>query len=338
MLSRSLSGLFALAIMFVGLAKGQAAYAQARVELVTIHSPSVEGNLEGNHAAREVYVVLPPGYDANSGKRYPVVYFLHGILAKPKNYLDSINVAEAVEQAAAEGNPLIVVLPDGWSKHAGSMYSNSPTVGDFEGFIAKDVVAYVDAHFRTLASRESRGLSGHSMGGYGTLRIAMKYPEVFSSIYAMSSCCLPIRPITPAGAAAASAARDDGAPVPLPVQLDLAVFAAWSPDPGNPPNYIYTGLKDDETIDPLVSARFAANSPIVMAGQYVPALKRLEAIALDMGDKDFIGSGSKEFHLELDRYGIANSYDEYDGDHGNRLPERFRSKLLPFFGTHLDRE
>ena len=317
---------------------GQAALAQAKVELVTVHSPSVEGNLEGNPADREVYVVLPPGYDANPGQRYPVVYFLHGILSKPRNYLDSIDVAEAVEQAAAAGNPLIVVLPDGYSKHTGSMYSNSPTVGDFESFVAKDVVAYVDANFRTIARRESRGLSGHSMGGYGTLRIAMKYPEKFSSIYAMSSCCLPIRPITPQSAAAANGAPSDGSPIPLPVQLDLAVFAAWSPDPGNPPFYIYTGLKDDGTVDPLVSARFAANSPIVMVGQHVPALKRLEAIALDMGDKDFIGSGSKEFHLELDRYGIPNSYEEFDGDHGNRLPERFRSKLLPFFAQHLDRE
>ncbi len=83
--------------------------------------------------------------------------------------------------------------PDAFTIYNGSMYSSSPTTGDWETFIAQDLVAWVDGHYRTIPDRMSRGLAGHSMGGYGTMRIGMKHPEVFSSLYAMSSCCLTAR-------------------------------------------------------------------------------------------------------------------------------------------------
>jgi enterochelin esterase-like enzyme len=106
-------------------------------------------------------------------------------------YLKLLNLPEMVDNAVAAGSQeMILVLPDANTVYNGSMYSNSPTTGDWEGFLSRDLVAYVDKHYRTLADRDSRGLSGHSMGGYGTLRAGMKHPEVFSALYAMSSCCL----------------------------------------------------------------------------------------------------------------------------------------------------
>ena len=81
-------------------------------------------------------------------------------------------------------------MPNAYTLHKGSMYSNSPTTGDWERFVAEDLVAYMDGHYRTLANRMSRGLAGHSMGGYGALRIGMKRPDVFFSLYIMSACCL----------------------------------------------------------------------------------------------------------------------------------------------------
>ena len=102
-----------------------------------------------------------------------------------------IHVPQTIEGAFAQGaEEMIVVLPDSKTVHNGSMYSSSVTTGDWEGFLTDDLVSYVDSHYRTLADRMSRGLAGHSMGGYGTLRLGMKHPEVFSSLYAMSSCCL----------------------------------------------------------------------------------------------------------------------------------------------------
>ena len=98
---------------------------------------------------------------------------------------------QTIEGAFAKGaHEMIVVLPDSKTVHNGSMYSSSVTTGDFENYVARDVVAYIDAHYRTIASRESRGLVGHSMGGYGATRIGMKHADVFGSLYIMSPCCL----------------------------------------------------------------------------------------------------------------------------------------------------
>ncbi|MGF2030440.1 alpha/beta hydrolase-fold protein, partial [Lactococcus lactis] len=85
---------------------------------------------------------------------------------------------------------MIVVLPDSKTGYNGSLYSSSVTTGDFENFIARDLVDYVDAHYRTIPHRSSRGLVGHSMGGYGATRIGLKHPDVFGSLYIMSPCCL----------------------------------------------------------------------------------------------------------------------------------------------------
>src|SRR5690606_38799384 len=98
---------------------------------------------------------------------------------------------QTVEGAFATGaREMIVVLPDSKTVHNGSMYSASVTTGNFEAYIARDVVAYVDAHYRTIPARESRGLVGHSMGGYGASRIGMKHADVFGSLYIMSPCCM----------------------------------------------------------------------------------------------------------------------------------------------------
>ena len=98
---------------------------------------------------------------------------------------------QTIEGAFAKGGPeLIVVLPDSKTIYNGSMYSSSPTTGDFENYVARDVVAYMDKNYRTIPNRASRGLVGHSMGGYGASRIGMKHPDVFGSLYIMSPCCM----------------------------------------------------------------------------------------------------------------------------------------------------
>ena len=136
---------------------------------------------------------------------------------------------------------MILVLPDSFTKYSGSMYSNSLTTGDWEGYVSSDLITYIDSHYRTIANRDGRGLAGHSMGGYGTVRIGMKQPAVFSLLYAMSSCCLmnnpaqgrgaapPNQPATPANGAtppqaAARGARGGGLANALSAQA-----AAWRP-------------------------------------------------------------------------------------------------------------
>ena len=313
-----------------------AAPAQARIEKISVHGKSLEGNLEGNSADREVFVILPPSYTKEPDRRYPVVYFLHGFGDTAQIYTDYLKVPDATRAAFDAGaQEMILVLPDGYTRFGGAMYSNSPTVGDFETFVARDLVAHIDSHYRSLAQRESRGLSGHSIGGYGALRIGMKFSHVFSSLYAMSSCCLIPRTISVEQAKALDGATLEQALKPeFAMRFELAGAAAWSPAPDKPPFFLDSGAKGD-TLDPLVLAKWAANAPQAMLPQYLPALRSMAAISLDVGDKDFIIADSNAMHAELNRYGIAHDWEVYEGDHGSRVPERFQAKVLPFFARHL---
>ena len=336
-LKKLFTGLVALAA--TSLALPAAAQENARIEWKTFHSQAMEGNLEGNPAERGALVVTPPGYDENTGQRYPVVYFLHGFFATPQMYQETMAFEGAVDAAAAAGNHVIMVIPDGFSKYRGGFYSNSPTTGNYEAFVGEDLVRWVDANYRTIAERDSRGLSGHSMGGYGTLRLAMKYPDTFSSIYAMSSCCLTPQPPSAEVLTQIEAMSDEELANAEFFQLaPISTLSTWSPDPSNPPHYWYTGLNEDGTVDPMVEARFIANAPTVMLGQYVSSLKSLDAIQLDIGDQDFLMEGNLAFKAELERFGIPFGWEIYEGDHGNRIRDRIRSHVLPFFGEHLETE
>lgn len=161
------------------------------VEHIKIHGTALEGNLEGDAVDRDVIVFLPSSYQKDKKRRYPVVYALHGYSIGAEQWTHEIHVPQTVEGAFALGSQeMIVVLPDSKTVYNGSMYSSSVTTGDFEKFIWHDVVSYIDAHYRTIPDRTSRGLVGHSMGGYGASRIGMKHPDVFGALYVMSPCCM----------------------------------------------------------------------------------------------------------------------------------------------------
>ena len=172
-----------------------------QVERIKIHGAALEGNLEGDAVDRDALVFLPPSYAKEKTRRYPVVYALHGYSIGAEQWSQEIHVPQTIEGAFAQGaKEMIVVLPDSKTVHNGSMYSSSVTTGDFEKFISRDVVSYVDAHYRTISNRLARGLAGHSMGGYGATRIGMKHADVFGSLYIMSPCCLSSRPAGPRNA------------------------------------------------------------------------------------------------------------------------------------------
>src|SRR6188768_492702 len=161
------------------------------IERITVHGRSLEGNLEGDSPDRPVIVYLPPSYAKETARRYPVLYYLHGYTATAEAYAKVLALPASVDRAVAAGvREMIVVLPDAFTKYSGSMYSNSPTTGDWETFIAQDLTEFIDKRYRTIASRAGRGLAGHSMGGYGTWTIGMDYPEAFNAIWAQSACCV----------------------------------------------------------------------------------------------------------------------------------------------------
>src|SRR5438093_13272561 len=162
------------------------------VDHIKVHGKSLEGNLEGDSPDRDVFVYLPPSYATNTTQRYPVVYLLHGYGLTGERWMTFAGLAGTADKDIAGGTmkEMILVNPDAFTKFNGSMYSSSATIGDWETYIAEDLVSYIDSHYRTIPDRMSRGLGGHSMGGYGTIRIGMKRSDVFSSLYTMSACCL----------------------------------------------------------------------------------------------------------------------------------------------------
>jgi enterochelin esterase-like enzyme len=312
----------------------------AIVENIKIHGAALEGNLEGDAVDRDVIVFLPPGYNQDKHRRYPVIYALHGFSIGAEQWSHEIHVPQTIEGAFAQGaKEMIVVLPDSKTVHNGSMYSSSVTTGDFEKYIAHDVVAYMDAHYRTIPNRESRGLVGHSMGGYGASRIGMKHPDVFGSLYIMSPCCMSARPAGPVNpelekTLEAVKTAEDSAKLPFLARAQLASAAAWSPDPKNPPLYLDLPVKDGVS-QPDIVAKWAANAPLAFVDQYIGSLKQYRAIAMDVGDQDGLRVDAGKLHDVFDKYGIANSFEIYPGTHTSAVADRFQNHVLPFFSKSL---
>ncbi|GFE89911.1 alpha/beta hydrolase [Steroidobacter agaridevorans] len=308
------------------------------VESIKIHSRAIEGNLEGNAVERDMLVFLPPSYRKEASRRYPVVYALHGYFVGAEQWSHEIHAPQTIEGAFASGaKEMIVVLPDSKTVHNGSMYSGSMTTGDFETFIARDVVSYIDEHYRTIPERRSRGLAGHSMGGYGATRIGMKHADEFGSLYVMSPCCLAPRSVGPPNAEMTKQLEEvqspaDSAKLPFFARAQLAAAAAWSPNPKNPP--LFLDLPTGEA-QADVLARWAANAPLAFIHQYIGNIRRYDAIAIDVGDRDGLRTDTAKLHDVLDSYGIEHTFQVYAGDHTNKLGDRFQNHVLPFFGANL---
>jgi enterochelin esterase-like enzyme len=313
---------------------------QGTVEHIKVHGQALEGNLEGDSPDRDVTVYLPPSYATERARRYPVIYLLHGYGGTDGNWTGrQLNLPEIADKlfAARTVREMIVVMPNAFSLHKGSMYSNSVTTGDWETYVARDLVVYVDGHYRTIPERPSRGLAGASMGGYGAVRIAMKRPDVFSSLYILSACCLTAQ-LTPRPEAMAAAeairSREQAEKAERGPSVTLASAAAWSPNPNNPPLFLDLPMKDGK-VRPEIVAKWAANSPLAMIDQYIPNLKTYRAIGMDIGTKDGLLAANKELELAMTRFGVVHTYEEYDGDHTNRRAERVETKVLPFFSNAL---
>jgi S-formylglutathione hydrolase FrmB len=324
-----------------GNARPAASVFKGKVERVKVHGPSLDGNLMGESSSPEVSIYLPPSYAAAGNRRYPVVYFLHGYTGTDLAYFGPTGRqahvrAEAAFAAGAQEK--ILVTPNAMNAWGGSMYSNSVTTGNWEGYIAEDLVAYIDQNYRTIARREGRGLSGHSMGGYGALRIGMKYPHVFSALYAMSSCCLNEGNVRPGRGGQPSAAEQmktvEEARGNRGAQGTLARAAAWAPNPQNPPFFLDLPTKNGE-VQPAVAVKWAANSPYAMLDQYVPNLKKYTAIALDVGLQDGLISSNQQVVDALKKFGVAHTFETCEGDHNNRVPQRLEEKVVPFFAKTL---
>ncbi len=316
-----------------------------------IHAVSLEGNLIGDSPNRSVLIYLPPDYEKQTKVRYTVVYLLHGFTDKAnktwviENEGLRMNIGAVMDKLIAERKvrPMILVMPDGSNKFGGSFYTNSITTGNWEDYITRDLVNYVDKKYRTLRNAESRGIVGHSMGGYGAIKLAMKLPDIYGAVYGTSPCCLDAYP-RPTVAdkflqeAAAVKSWEEDEKASFFIRVNLAYAAAFSPNPIKPPFFADFPVTKSAEPDPVAEhaqARWLANTPMWMVDQYRANLLQLRGIAFDVGTKEELLKSIREFSQVLKRIKVQHTFEEFEGDHIDKVAERVETRIMPFFSRTL---
>lgn len=227
-------------------------------------------------------VYLPPSYASSLGKKYPVLYFLHGLFEDETRWSTRGGTDQILNKMIAEGKigEFIVAIPFGGT----SFYTNTRDGSEkWEDAIVTEFIPLIESTYRVNATRMTRGISGTSMGGYGALKIAMKHPDMFGSASAHSAVLL-----SDLSAAKVSAGR-------------LARFQALF-------DKIY-GINTDLTY-------WEANNPMTLAKD----TKKLNGLKLyfDCGTEDDYGfdTGARELDAMLTKEGYPHEAHLYPGRHG----------------------
>lgn len=325
----------------------------------TVHSAALEGNLAGNNADRSVFVYLPPRYDRETERRYPTIYLLSGIGDPNTVWTEPWNdnnpgyatIPELMDAGVSEARfqEMIVVIPDARTAFPGSFYTNSPVMGNWEDFIVKDLVDYVDSHFRTVPRAEARGIGGHSMGGHGAIKIAMRHPDVFQVVYAMNPAVLgwgqDVSEDNPAFRTVLGLESPEQAPEDPYVFAIIGLGQAWSPDPAKPPflaDFPFD-LRQGVLTRTAAYDAWMAEMPLYLVGKYAENLKKLRGLRFDSAFVDeyaHIPATSKAFSDTLMAHGVRHRFEMYNGDHRNRLWGRMGRlywDFLPWFSRLLER-
>lgn len=320
------------------------------VQIDTLVSSALTNTLTKEDNKRPLAIYLPPGY-FTSTKRYPVLYLLHGIGDDHMDFVDDASKYYTIQHLMDSGivahlfGPMIIVTPNEKTNWFGSFYCNSSATGNWEDFTATELVNYMDTRYRTIARPESRAIAGHSMGGYGAIRIAMRHPDVFSVVYSMNGAFICF-------AGENSIDSPDIRKFVLAKTYDellatqrknamgmLTVAQAFSPNPNNPPFFADKPYKmeGDKVIpDPEAYKKWLDNDVVNMAVKYKRNLLKLRGIMFDTGDLDewkFIVINNRLFSKKLTALHIPHRFEEYHGDHRNKLwglNGRIYNDMLPF--------
>jgi S-formylglutathione hydrolase FrmB len=320
----------------------------------TIHverheSTVLKGNLPGDPHVRDLYVYLPPGYERDAA-RYPVVWCLTGFTGRGRMLLNdgpwTPGLGERMDALIASGRvkPMILAMPDCFTHLGGSQYVNSPGLGRYEDYVTEELVPLVDARFRTHAGAAHRGVMGKSSGGYGSLMLGMRHPDLFAAVACHSGdVCFDHcyrRDLAPAARALRKAGGVEAwlrkfrenprkRHEDLLVLDILAMAACYSPNVGAPPAYcdlpfdLETGLHDDN-----VWKRWLAFDPLHLAARHADGLRALKLLFIDCGTQDefFLDLGARALVERLKALDVPHEYQEFDDGHMN-IPYRYDASL-----------
>ncbi len=323
----------------------------SRVDYPTLTSDALRDNPLGDPHVRTLAVYLPPGYDDEPGRRYPALYLLSSHGSTGPSLLNwsawRENIQQQLDRLIAGGTlaPVIVVLPDMWTRFGSSQFINSAGIGRYEDYLVGEIVPYVDAHYRTLPGRDHRGVLGRSSGGYGALVQAMRHPETFGAVACHSGdlyweyTCMPhiakmhqqlekfggldafirdIPDINPKGGAF------------WELIMSVCWAAAFDGDPDAPHGFRLPIDPQTGALDRGAWARWLAHDPLHMIAEeeHSEALYRMRAIFIDVGayDEYQLQVGARLLHRKLNALNIPHVYEEYpDGHRSTRY--RFDSSL-----------
>lgn len=327
---------------------------------IKVHSVALERNKLGDPADQDVAVYLPPSYRSSSAKRYPSLYLLHGfdsnIRAWTSHGYQEMNLQQSMDTLIGDGEvrEMIVVVPNGRNTYLGSFYTNSIVSGGWEDFVDRDLLTYIDSHYRTIPQAASRGVAGHSMGGYAAIVMGMKHPELFGAVYAMSPCCLgmagDLTSTNPSWhAALAVKDKDQFAKDPESVELFwtdvfVSLAAAFSPNPSRTPLYVDLPYREQNgRLIPNEPAwtEWHEKMPLEIVSNYGTNLLQLRGLVIDYGMQDdfsHIPLTAQLFSEKLAQLGIPHVLAAYRGDHSDHIRERFETMALPFFSRVLVRQ
>lgn len=311
-----------------------------RFEHLTITSEVLRNNPLGDPYERPIHVYLPPGLGNDPAKRYPTIYLIQGLTGQVDMWWNRFplrpTVPERIDAVFADGStpPAIVVFVDAWTSLGGSQFVNSPGTGQYLDYVCNEVVPFVDARYPTLATRDHRGVTGKSSGGYGAMVLPMLRPDVFGALASHAGDALFEACYAPEFAQVVRVLRDhyggsydafwqdlrsrpafggDNDIVLLDVYCMAACYSAEPDSSVTLPFDPTTGRRRDD-----VWQRWLTYDPVRMAPKYGDALRSLHGIYLDAGrsDEHYLDVGATAFAAELDTLGVAHTIELFDGKHG----------------------
>lgn len=308
-------------------------------QTVTIQHQSeiLRGNAPGDKFIRDVIVYLPPDYDET--KAYPTVYALTGFTGRGRMMLNDSaftpNFADRLDFLINSGKikPMIAVLPDCFTHYGGSQYINSSATGDYEDYLIKEIVPFVDETFATVKDKNFRAVMGKSSGGYGALVMAMRHADTFGLACSTAGdcyfehCYLPDIPkafraikgdpkkfVEKFWDEEAKKGKDDFAGLNI-----IGMSACYSPNPETELDFDLPFNLETGEIRAEIWEKWLACDPVRLVEKSVEKLKSLKLLYIDAGTRDefFLDIGARILCERLKKHGINFIHEEFDDGHFN---------------------
>ncbi len=319
------------------------AFLRGRIDRFRLDSRVLRDNALGDPHRRDVRVYLPPEYDRDPGRRFPVFVDLVGFLGSGASHLNwkpfDENVPLRLERLVRRKKmgPVIAVFPDCWTRLGGNQYINSTATGAYADYILEEILPGVDRRYRTFGDAAHRAVFGKSSGGYGAIAHAMRYARHWGAIACHSGdmyfdfCYGTDIPDT-----LAVLAKHDEDPEKFlrafyrtkklghddaHTLMFLAMAATYDPDPKAPLGFRLPMDTHTGEIDRGRWKRWLRHDPVHMVDRKpVQAnLRSLKGIYIDCGYRDqyHLQYGARILHRKLNRLEIVHRYEEFDDDHSS---------------------